>query len=312
MYHILVPYRRTGPAPNVCARSGGKTRSEKQEFWRADEWRRGIAAASALVGMSRVSAGIFIREPAPGHIESSIPRRMPADNLFVRRCLPSNVPHLRNRLTDRRRHSGFRAFFVRSIVFRHQPIRSNQRLRLFRRQPPSPAPSPRPPIAITAMFIKTGGSSGTSNSSNGCSNCYRTRIFIAGEMSRSDRALDDARRCSADRRSSELDGNVNERVHLLLYPLLPIFTSPKKYSPPLDRPFLPNSNLVERIFFLGEKRTFSRCAAPRQYTNGRLRGGASPRLRVRAGLLSGLAILRNKRERRRNKRWWNNSRRGSR
>lgn len=204
--------------------------------------------------MSRVSAGIFIREPAPGHIESSIPRRMPADNLFVRRCLPSNVPHLRNRLTDRRRHSGFRAFFVRSIVFRHQPIRSNQRLRLFRRQPPSPAPSPRPPIA---MFIKTGGSSGTSNSSNGCSNCYRTRIFIAGEMSRSDRALDDARRCSADRRSSELDGNVNERVHLLLYPLLPIFTSPKKYSPPLDRPFLPNSNLVERIFFLGEKRTFS-------------------------------------------------------
>lgn len=137
MYHILVPYRRTGPAPNVCARSEGKTGSEKQEFWRADEWRRGIAAASALVGMSRVSAGIFIREPAPGHIESSIPRRMPADNLFVRRCLPSNVPHLRNRLTDRRRHSGFRAFFVRSIVFRHQPIRSNQRLRLFRRQPPS-------------------------------------------------------------------------------------------------------------------------------------------------------------------------------
>lgn len=117
-------------------------------------------------------------------------------------------------------------------------------------------------IPITAMFIKTGGGGGGSSSSSNESwrvaaaiaACYRTRIFIAGEMSRSDRALDDGRPLF---RRSPLIGTRwkcqwarRPRCTWLLYPLLPIFTSPKKYlllHPPefQSRP----------TFFLGKKRT---------------------------------------------------------
>lgn len=125
------------------------------------------------------------------------------DNLFVRRCLPSNVSHLRNRPTDRR-HSGFRAFFVRSIVFRHRRTRTESaeggNSAFFGDTTPATVCH-----RSSWCLLKRAA---TQARHAGC-NCYRTRIFIAGEMSRTDRALDDAR-CSADRRASELEGNVNE------------------------------------------------------------------------------------------------------
>lgn len=127
------------------------------------------------------------------------------------------------------------------------------------------------------MFIKTGGSSGTSNSSNGCSNCNRTRIFIAGEMSRSDRALDDARRCSADRRSSELDGNVNERAA----PCAPAIVSASSnfYLAqkifPSPRPSVPSEFQSRRAHLFPRRETLSRGVQRR--ANTRMEGFGAAR-----------------------------------
>lgn len=146
------------------------------------------------------------------------------------------MPHLTNRLTATVVDIlDFAPFSCVPLSF----ATDRRLLRLFRRH----LLPHRSSNHAAVMFIKTGNSRNAARVAILPACCYRTRIFIAGEMSRSDRALDDAR-CSADRRSSELDGNVNERARSWL---LPIFTSPKILPPPPSafRSILPNSNLVE-------------------------------------------------------------------
>lgn len=142
------------------------------------------------------------------------------------------MPHLTNRLTATVVDIlDFAPFSCVPLSF----ATDRRLLRLFRRHPLPHRSSNHAAV----MFIKTGNSRNAARVAILPACCYRTRIFIAGEMSRSDRALDDAR-CSADRRSSELDGNVNERARSWL---LPIFTSPKIFPPPPPLPFDPSSRI---------------------------------------------------------------------